>query len=182
MYYFFHVQTAIWNKGGSRAAALCAARTESLSSGKEQLDFLLGQSDIQNWRNNFEESLAKSRKSNKLRKVSMLDCNKVTTIFTTEEMMEYTTCVVNLGEIMHDWETFKLLTLISLFSNCQNLSVNGVQFAEKMKSQYMTLLQKKTNSNYKVDEKVNVVLKDVDKLSSILQKLDISSDSRLSSS
>ena len=74
--------------------ALCNARAESLLTGKDQLDFLFGQLDSQNWRNNFEDSLRKSlKKGQSLKKVSLIDCNKIMALFTTDEMIEYT----NLG-------------------------------------------------------------------------------------
>ena len=132
---------------------------------------MFGQTDAESWRNNFEENLAKSQQKSKLRKISLVDCNKIATLFSTEEMMEFTNLVVSINEFTQDWEMFRLLTLVSLFSG-DDLSTEAENFAAKLKEQYLTLLRRKAKSD-KVYDQVCIGLKDVDKLSEILKKLDI---------
>ena len=51
-----------------------------------------------------------------MKKIQMADCNKVSAILTSDEMMDYLRLVGSLGEVTSDDEIFKMLVLLSLFS------------------------------------------------------------------
>ena len=51
-----------------------------------------------------------------MKKIQMADCNNVSAILTSDEMMDYLRLVGSLGEVTSDDEIFKMLVLLSLFS------------------------------------------------------------------
>ena len=79
------------------------------------MDFLFGDADRKQWRENFTSSVSGSKVA-RMKKIQMADCNKVSAILTSDEMMDYLRLVGSLGEVTSDDEIFKMLVLLSLFS------------------------------------------------------------------
>jgi hypothetical protein len=52
----------------------------------------------------------------KIKKIHMADCNRVSAVLTSEEMLDYLRLVGSLGEVTSDEDVFKILVLLSLFS------------------------------------------------------------------
>jgi hypothetical protein len=69
----------------------------------------------------------------------MVDCNKISETFDTEELMEYLRLVGTLGEVTSYSEIFPILTLIALLSG-EGLSSDGARFATDMRNKYFTVL------------------------------------------
>jgi hypothetical protein len=69
----------------------------------------------------------------------MVDCNKISETFDTEELMEYLRLVGTLGEVTSCSEIFPILTLIALLSG-EGLSSDGARFATDMRNKYFTVL------------------------------------------
>jgi hypothetical protein len=71
----------------------------------------------------------------------MVDCNKVSSMFDTQELMEYLRLVGTLGEVTSYSDLFPILTLIALLSG-DGLSSEGARFATDMRNKYFTVLVK----------------------------------------
>jgi hypothetical protein len=71
----------------------------------------------------------------------MVDCNKVSSMFDTQELMEYLRLVGTLGEVTSYSDLFPILTLIALLSG-DGLSSEGARFATYMRNKYFTVLVK----------------------------------------
>ena len=79
--------------------ALCSAKAECCPNGQDQLQFIFGQLDSATWRRDYEDTLSTfpvatiaapaSTKRNRIKKISMMDCNKTASILSTEEMLNY---------------------------------------------------------------------------------------------
>ena len=69
----------------------------------------------------------------------MVDCNKISAAFDTNEMLDYLRMVGTLGEVTSYEEIFPILTLIALLSG-DGLSPEGATFATDMRNKYFTLL------------------------------------------
>ena len=145
-----------------------------MKTGQEQLKFIFGQLDNELWRQNFEDTLTKSQNANghKLKKISMVDCNRATAFLSSEELMEYMNLVVDLNELTQESEMFKLLTLVVLFSSDQDLSPNAAQFVTKIRNQYLAIVKRKLNGT-NIYDKLCLGLNEVDQLSSFLKKLNL---------
>lgn len=76
-----------------------------------------------------------------IKKVLMVDCNKVSSMFDTQELMEYLRLVGTLGEVTSYSDLFPILTLIALLSG-DGLSSEGARFATDMRNKYFTVLVK----------------------------------------
>ena len=74
-----------------------------------------------------------------IRKILMVDCNRVSATYDTRELMEYLRIVGTLGEVTSYEELFPLLTLIALLSG-DGLSSEGARFATDMRNKYFTVL------------------------------------------
>ena len=74
-----------------------------------------------------------------IRKILMVDCNRVSSTYDTRELMEYLRIVGTLGEVTSYEELFPLLTLIALLSG-DGLSSEGARFATDMRNKYFTVL------------------------------------------
>ena len=174
----FTLQNDIWRGGSAKAVALCSVKTENLQTGNDQLEFILGQLDTETWRQNFQDTLTKSR-NNKLKKISMVDCNRVAAFLNSEEIMDYMNLVVDLDELTKETEMFKLLTLVALFSANEDLSPEAAQFVTEVRNQYLSIVRKKigpeseSGSESRVYEKLCFGLDEVDQLSAYLKKLEV---------
>jgi hypothetical protein len=69
----------------------------------------------------------------------MVDCNKVSAAYDTQELMEYLRLVGTLGEVTSYEELFPILTLIALLTG-DGLSADGARFATDMRNKYFTVL------------------------------------------
>ena len=69
----------------------------------------------------------------------MVDCNKISETFDTEELMEYLRLVGILGEVTSYSDIFPILTLIALLSG-EGLTSEGARFATDMRNKYFTVL------------------------------------------
>lgn len=74
-----------------------------------------------------------------IKKVLMVDCNKISETFDTEELMEYLRLVGTLGEVTSYNDIFPILTLIALLSG-EGLTSEGARFATDMRNKYFTVL------------------------------------------
>lgn len=74
-----------------------------------------------------------------IRKILMVDCNRVSATYDTRELMEYLRIVGTLSEVTSYEELFPLLTLIALLSG-DGLSSEGARFATDMRNKYFTVL------------------------------------------
>ena len=74
-----------------------------------------------------------------IRKILMVDCNRVSATYDTRELMEYLRIVGTLGEVTSYEELFPLLTLIALLSG-DGLSSEGARFATDMRNKYFIVL------------------------------------------
>ena len=165
-------QDNVWKLGSMKAATLCTAKAESLSTGKDQLDFFFGDADMLSWHKNYESNMAKSHQIVKLKKVSLVDCNRVSHLFNAKEIFDYLHLSVHLGELTSERDVFKTMALLSLFSQSEDrLSPAAAQFVAEMKGKYLSLLGIKSE---KMEEKIQQGLKEIDDLAKILSKLTVS--------
>ena len=74
-----------------------------------------------------------------IRKILMVDCNRVSATYDTRELMEYLRIVGTLGEVTSYEELFPLLTLSALLSG-DGLSSEGARFATDMRNKYFIVL------------------------------------------
>jgi hypothetical protein len=58
----------VWKQGCAKSVACCFAKSEHCSSGNDQLQFLFGELDRNNWKQNYETQVAVA-KVNKVRRV-----------------------------------------------------------------------------------------------------------------
>ena len=152
-----------------KAATLCTAKAESLPTGKDQLDFFFGHADALSWHRNYETFT--NYEIVKLKKVSLIDCNRVSQIFNATEIFDYINISVHLGELTSDKEIFRTMALMSLFSQSEGeLSPRAAQFVAEMRLKYFSLLKIK---NRKMEQKIQQGLKEVDDLAKILSKLTV---------
>lgn len=161
----------MWSSGSAKAISLYAAKCESLQTGKDQLELLLGSMDTKEWRQNFADNLAKSH-TKKIRKISLVDCNKASSILSSDELMAYLNHIVNINELTLEPDMFKLMSLVALFcGDC--LGPCAAQFSKDIRNQYLSIIRRKLN-NQRSYEKLCVGLNEIDELSKIMRKLDIS--------
>jgi hypothetical protein len=69
---------------------------------------LFGEGDSKQWRENYESSVTESKVA-KIKKINMSDCNRVSAVLTSEEMIDYLRLVGSLGEVTTDEDVFKIL-------------------------------------------------------------------------
>ena len=108
----------------------------------------------------------------KIKKIQMSDCNRVSAVLTTEEMMDYLRLVGSLGEVTTDEDVFKILVLLSLFSG-DDLPESTERFVSDMRNGYMKILRRKLRTDRRTFSKIVVSLADIDELARIMKKLEI---------
>ena len=164
-------QNAIWKEGCAKAAACCFSKVACCQTGNEQLEFLFGDGDSRQWRENYDSSVTESKVA-KIKKISMSDCNRVSAVLTSEEMIDYLRLVGSLGEVTTDEDIFKILVLLSLFSG-DDLPDSTEDFVTKMRNGYMKILRRKLKNDRRTFSKIVVSLTDIDELARIMKKLEI---------
>lgn len=135
------------------------------------MELLFGNVDAEDWRENFADNLAKSH-NKKIRKISMVDCNRASSILSSEEIMDYLSLIVNINELTLKPDVFKMLSLVALFCG-DDLGPRATQFAIDIRNQYLSIIRRKLNNSQSY-EKLCVGLNEIDELSKIMRKLDIS--------
>ena len=159
-------QEEMWRCGSMKAATLWMLKSESLVTGKDQLDFSLGQTDWCTWQKYYESNLQIS-----LKKVSLVDCNHASGMFDSQEIVQYINCSVKLNNLKVDKEVLQTMALLSLFQS-SNATEGNAQFVMEKRSQYFALLKQKVR-NVEKEERILRVLLEVDKLTETLSKLNM---------
>jgi hypothetical protein len=151
--------------------ACCFAKVACCQNGNEQLEFLFGESDSKQWRENYASSVTSSKVA-KIKKIQMSDCNSASKLLTSEEMIDYLRLVGSLGEVTSDEDVFKTLVLLSLFSG-DDLPESVEEFVGDVRNGYMKMLRKKLRTDRRTFSKIVVSLADIDELARIMKKLEI---------
>ena len=151
--------------------ACCSAKLACCQNGNDQLEFLFGEADSKQWRENFASSVTGSKVA-KIKKIQMADCNRVSAILTSEEMIDYLRLVGSLGEVTSDEDVFKMLVLLSLFSG-DDLPESVEQFVGDVRNGYIKMLRRKLKNDRRTFSKIVVSLADIDELARIMKKLEI---------
>ncbi|TRY76250.1 hypothetical protein TCAL_08790 [Tigriopus californicus] len=150
----------------NKVVALCSVKSESFPTGYQQLQFCFGNMDEANW----SQRLAPLVQDQEMKKVLIADWNRTTKAMSSDELFYYLNSTGNLASNLEDCETFKILSLISLFSQdsfeAQNQTPNvKIRAVEK---KYTTLLQRRAKDSY---NQVKNCLENVNELANIFEKL-----------
>lgn len=148
------------------AVSMSVCKLGSCDTGMEQVAFGAGHLDSCN----FDEKFGAIIKQHKLQKVKLSDVNPYVKLLEPELVSEYYDLLGKLTPLVRDSDTYKLLTLITMFSD-DNLKGRK---SCSMVNRYLTLLRRRLHYQGKNDEayeRILVGLNDITKLSSINQKL-----------
>ena len=102
-------QEKIWKENSLLAIGVIVAKMESCKTGNEQLFFAKG-NEINCWINQMSDK-------NQLKKLTMDMANISTGVLSALELKNFRRLVKEVGDLIQDQETFKLITLALLFSD-----------------------------------------------------------------
>lgn len=150
----------------NKVIALCSVKSESFPTGYQQLQFCFGNVDEANW----SQRLSPLVQDQEMKKVLIADWNRTTKAMDSDELFNYLNSTGNLASNLGDCETFKILSLVSLFSQesleehnqTPNVKIRAVE------KKYTTLLQRRAKDSY---NQVKNCLENVNELASIFEKL-----------
>lgn len=133
---------------------------------------MFGDADRQQWRDNYA-----NLKVSKIKKIQMSDCNRVSSLLSSAEMLDYLRLVGSLGEVTSDEDIFKMLVLLSLFNvDDEDLPESTAQFVTNIRNGYLKMLRRKLRHDRRTFSKIVVSLADIDELARIMKKLEIDSE------
>jgi hypothetical protein len=114
----------------------------------------------------------------KIKKIQMSDCNRVSALLSSAEMIDYLRLVGTLGEVTSDEEVFRMLVLLSLFSG-DDLPESTARFVTEIRNGYIKMLRRKLRTDRRTFSKIVVSLADIDELARIMKKLEIDEKSNI---
>jgi hypothetical protein len=178
-----HHQKSMWAKNSLYGVALNVAKLESCKTGNDQLKFSLGQLDDNHWKQEFAGVIGKP-----LKKLTMAASNKVSGLLTKDMIENFERLVRRIGSLIHEGTSFKLLSMILLFSD---VNENDLPEIVNLRNQYLSITIRKHNnelfnncsSNNDLDDvrsvafgnnlysRFNSCVCDVKELAMILQKM-----------
>lgn len=133
-------QEEMWAMNSLYGVALNIAMLEGIGTGAQQLQFSCGELDDHIWRKEFSEVIDNV----KLKKMTMMAANKVTGILPEDLMTHFGRLVQNIGSmICKDVDTFKLVTLITLFSETHSNSTGPIR---DLRLKYSKILKRRQRS------------------------------------
>jgi hypothetical protein len=157
-----------YNNTAYDAVALSFTKFESYETGNQQLRFALGYLDDKI----MVEKIASVMDISKIKKMMIKDVNEDIHLLDPSDLNRYTLLIKNLSELVKNMETFKLMTLITLFSG-EGVSDTGIA---RLQRKYLFLLRRRLNHyEGEVGEYLYAKFKsglcDIKELSVIMQKM-----------
>ena len=167
-------QESLWRSNSIYATALTVAYLESCKTGNEQHQFTTGFDDD----NTFLDNMIRGRK---MKKLTMNIANKFSGILPEEVLENFERLVKNIGElVLHGHETFKLFSLVLLFSDVENSSK-----LNELRNNYLNVIRRKHNHLYHLEaqhsdvafgnymySRFNASVCDVKELAMIIRKIE----------
>jgi hypothetical protein len=124
-----------YNNTAYDAVALSITKFESYETGNQQLRFALGHLDDKI----MVEKIAAVMDTNKIKKMTIKDLNEDIHLLDPNDVNRYAVLVKNLSGLLKNVETFKLMTLITLFSG-EGVSDTGIA---QLQQKYLHLLRRR---------------------------------------
>ena len=124
-----NVQAQLWKRNSYYGAAITCSKLEACHSGLEQAVVAFNDIDKGYLENEFPSFDLQS-----LKKLTLMQSNKISKLLTEEDAKRYHDLVQEIGTIIHDETTFKLFMLLFMFSDFDH-----VEEIRMLRSNYLSL-------------------------------------------